>query len=138
MNEVLEIVKVKKIAHGVVELRSDNILVFRPDVGTFKDYNLQVLAELHEVFVEVTEGIPRLYLCDNRYVTGIVDKEEQIFINKHFGDFATRAAMITHSSLLKMLVNSYTTIFKPKVEIKLFKTEQDAVKWLLKTPAHSE
>lgn len=138
MSEALEILKVKKISHGVVELRSDDILVFRPDIATFKEFNLEVLKDLREVCVEITDGIPRPYMCDNRYITGIVNKEEQAYINEYFGDFATHAAMITRSSLIRMLVNSYTALFKPKVEIKLFNTEQDAVKWLLKSSARSK
>jgi len=131
MEQEIEILKVKNISHGVVELRSDNILTFRPDVATFKNYNLDVLEELLEVFVEITDGRPRPYLCDNRYVTGIVNKEEQAYMNKHFGNFATKAAMITDSALIKILVNSYNSVFKPKVQLKLFGTEDKAVDWLL-------
>lgn len=132
MEVELAIVKVKEITHGVVELRSDNILVFRPDVSTFKDYNLKVLADLVEVFLEITEGTPRPYLVDNRYITGIVNKEEQAFVNAHFERFATKGAMITHSPIIKVLLNSYTAVFKPKIELKLFTTEEAAVKWLLR------
>ena len=132
MIEDFKILKVKNIPHGVVELRSDNILVFRPDIGTFKEYNLNVLSELLETFKEITDGVPRPYLCDNRHVTGIVNKEEQAYMNQYFGDFATKAAMITHSPLIKVLVNGYNSIFKPKVEIKLFNSENLAVEWLLK------
>ena len=132
METEIEILKVRKTSYGLVELRSDNILTFRPDIVTFKEYNLEILKDLLEVFAEITDGVPRPYLCDNRYVTGIVSKEEQAYMNEHFGEFATRAAMITHSSLIRFLVNGYNTVFKPKVELKLFKTEKAAVKWLLK------
>jgi len=133
MKAEFEILKVKRISHGVVELRSDNILVFRPDIATFKEYNLQVLKDLLDVFVEVSDGIPRPYLCDNRYITGIVNKEEKAYMNDHFGTFATKAAMITNSPVIRMLVNGYNSVFKPIVQIKLFGTENEAVEWLLHT-----
>jgi hypothetical protein len=131
MKEPLTILKVKKISHGLIELRCDNILTFRPDVASFKNYDLQVLQDLLEAFIEITDGTPRPYMCDNRYVTGIVNKEEQAYMNKHFGSFATKAAMITHSPIIKVLLNSYNYVFKPKIQLKLFISEDEAVKWLL-------
>lgn len=131
MEEVLEILKVKESVHGVIELRSDNILYFKPDVVTFKEYNLQILEELMIEFLEITDGIPRPYLVDNSYITGIINKEEQAYVNANFGRFATRGAMITNSNLIRVMLNSYNTIFKPKVELKLFKNEEKAVEWLL-------
>src|SRR5690606_29980650 len=111
MEENVTILKVKEITHGVIELRSDNILTFRPDIVTFKDYNLQVFKDLLEVFLEMTEGVPRPYLCDNTYVNGIVDKESLAFMNEHFDSFATQAAMITSSPVTKLVLNGYNTIF---------------------------
>lgn len=133
MNEKVEIVKFIELPYGLVELRSDNILTFRPDVGVFKEYNLEILKELLEVFVEITDGIPRPYLCDNRYITGIVNREEQAYMNQHFGEFSTRSAMITNSTIVKVLVNTYNSLFKPKIELRLFNSEETAIEWLLNT-----
>lgn len=132
MKEEITILKMKKITHGVIELRSDNILTFRPDVATFKEYNLQVLSDLLEAFIDISDGIPRPYMCDNSHITGIVNKEEKEYINEHFGAFATEAAMITNSPIMRVLVNGYHSVFKPKVRIKLFTTEDEAVSWLLR------
>lgn len=123
--------KDKKSPHGLIELRSDDILVFRPDLTTFKQYDIPVLEDLLVDFVDITGGVPRPYMCDNRHIPGLVNREEKEFINKHFGEFATHCAMITHSAAVKVLVNGYNAIFKPDVEIKLFKQEFDAVDWLL-------
>ncbi len=127
----LTILKEEKIGHGLIQLRDDNILFFKPDLANFKEYNLEVLKDLHEAFVNITDGIPRPYLCDNRYITGIVNKKEMEFMNAHFGDFATKAAMITNSSVIRVLVNTYHSVFKPKVIVKLFQDEKSAVQWLL-------
>lgn len=131
MEDVLEILKTKQTVHGMIELRSDNILYFKPDVATFKEYNFQVLKELLEDFLDITEGQPRLYLVDNSYITGIVSKEELAYMNDNFHRFAKRAAMLTHSNLIRVMLNGYNTIFKPKVELRLFTSEQKAVEWLL-------
>lgn len=131
MNVETEITKMVETKHGVIELRSDNILYFKPDVATFKEYNLQILEELLIEFEAITEGIPRPYLVDNSYITGIINKEEQAYVNANFGRFATRGAMITNSNLIRVMLNSYNLIFKPKVELKLFNSEAKAIEWLL-------
>lgn len=131
MNQEVEILKIIDLPYGMVELRSDNILMFKPDIARFKGYNIQILKELLEVFVEATDGVPRPYLCDNRYITGIVNKEEQAYMNEHFSKFATRAAMITESPIVNVIVNTYNAVFKPKVEVKLFGSESKAIEWLL-------
>jgi len=117
--------------HGVVELRSDEILCFRPDVKTFKEYNLEVLKDLLKIFIEITDGKPRPYLADNSYITGIVNKEEQDYMNQHFCKFATKAAIITHSPVMKIIHNTYNLLFKPEIEIQLFTHEDKAINWLL-------
>lgn len=131
MSIKVDVLKSITTPHGLVELRADNILVFRPEISTFKDYNLIVLRDLLDAFLEITEGTPRPYLCDNRFVTGIINREEQAYINKHFHEFATKSAMLTNSSLLRVMLNGYNALFQPTVEIRLFKTETEAVDWLL-------
>lgn len=122
----------RKLSYGIVELRDNNILSFTPDHSVFKEYDLHILEELLVVFKEITEGVPRPYLADNRFITGIVTKEEKEFMNKHFEEFATKAALLTDSLILPYIVNSYNSVFKPVVEVKLFNDEEVAVKWLLR------
>ena len=131
MKNSCEILKTKELPYGHIELRSDNILVFRPCVKVFKEYNLEILKELHREFVIITEGSPRPYMVNNQYITGIINKEEMAFIDKYFPEFATKSAIITHSAVMKVLVNMYNSLFKAKVEIRLFTSEEPAVKWLL-------
>lgn len=126
-----EILREKTTSHGVIQLRSDNILVFRPDVHTFKEYDIEILKELRTHFMEITDGIPRPYMADNRHITGIVTKEEKEYINQYSGDFATKMALLTHSPIMKVMLNTYMAMFKPKMKIKLFQVEEEAVKWLL-------
>ncbi len=130
VDSTYEILKEREISHGLIQLRSDNILVFRPDVHTFKEYDLEILKELRSNFIEITDGIPRPYMADNRHITGIINKEEKEYINTYAGDFATKMALLTHSPVMKVMVNTYLAVFKPKVNIKLFKSEEEAVKWL--------
>jgi hypothetical protein len=131
MKDSVTIVKCVELTYGKVELRSDNILTFRPDLRIFKEYDLTILAELLGVFKEMADGCPRPYLTDNRYISGIITREEQAYINENFGDFATKAAMLTQSPIIRVMLNSYNSIFKPKVELKLFTDEEKAVEWLL-------
>lgn len=131
MEENIRILKEKKITHGVVELRSDNILTFRPDIVTFKEFNLQILNDLLEVFMEITNGVPRPYLCGDTYSTGIVSKEELDFMSKHYPSFATKAAMITQSPVARVLADTYNSTFNPMVKVGAFSSEKSAIEWLL-------
>lgn len=128
---MVEILRIIEIPHGTVELRSDDIITFRPNLATFKEYNLDVLSDLTDALVEISDGEPKPYLSDNRYITGFMGKKEQKFINENIARFATRCAIITKSPLVRILVNGYHMVFKPEIELKIFKTEADAVKWLL-------
>lgn len=132
MSAQVEILKSVKLPYGVAELRSDNIIAFRPDIAVFKEYNFDILTELKDIFIEMNEGTPRPYLCDNRYISGIISKEEQAYVNKHFGEFATKGAMISHSQLLRFMLLGYNAFFKPKVELRVFNSESKAIEWLLK------
>lgn len=129
---MVEILRTIEIPHGRVELRSDEIITFRPNLGVFKEYNLEVLRDLTAALVEISEGKPKPYLSDNRYITGFMGKKEQKFINENIAKFATRSAIITKSPLVRILVNSYHSVFKPIVDVRIFSNEEDAVKWLLR------
>ena len=92
--------------YGVIELKSDNILVFRPNVATFKEYNLEILKELRVEFVKITEGTHRPYMRDNSHITGLVTKEQKEYINKYAPEFATHMAIITHSPVMNFILNT--------------------------------
>lgn len=131
MSESLKVVKCVELEYGIVELRSDNILVFRPDIYRFKEYDMEILEELLEVFLEVTEGTPRPYLCDNSFVPGLIGRKEQKFISETIEQFASSCAMITRSSFIRAVLNGFNAIFKPNINIRIFNTEEEAVNWLL-------
>ena len=105
--------------------------MFRPNVATFKQYDLEVLQDLLVDFVEITGGVPRPYMCDNRHVSVLVNKEEKKFMSEHFEELATEFAMISSSSIMRVLLNSYYITFKPKMKMKLFRDEASAAAWLL-------
>lgn len=126
----VEIVKSKELSFGLVELRSDNILTFRPNLSVFKDFNLSVLDELLKVFLEVTDGVPRPYFCDNRFVLGIVNREEMIYMNQHFEKFATACGIVTSTPISELSIDTFNSDFDSKVKVKSFLTEEEAINWL--------
>lgn len=128
----VNIVKSVTLDYGVLELRSDNILKFTPDIVTFKNFSIPIFKEMHEVCMEITEGIPRPYLADVRYITGILSHEEKVFVRNTFSDFASKSAFLSETALFRMIFNSYMAIHNSDIPMKLFKKEKDAVAWLLK------
>ena len=129
MSETFTILKSVELDYGVAELRSDNILTFEPN-HLLKDYTVPILKELLSAFIEITEGKPRLYYCNNSYILSMLSKEEQDFVNKHFLEFATAFAMLEGSPITRLITNSFISAYKPIIPVKMFKRKEDAITWL--------
>ena len=64
MGNDIHIIQKTKCSIGTIALRNDKVLTLHPfeDVTTV---NLQQLKEMHEIFMEITQGVPHLYYSDN-------------------------------------------------------------------------
>ena len=124
-----KIIQSVELDFGIAELRSDNILSFNPnkDLGI---YNLKQLQEMLVVFKKMTNGKPLPYYSDNRSLTGVFGSEEKVFMSNYFHEFATAFAMTESSALTRFLAHSFMYINRPRIPIKMFKKENDAINWL--------
>jgi hypothetical protein len=52
-------------------------------------------------------------------------------------DFITAAAMVTDSTLTRVVINTFNAVAKHDVPFKLFSTEEEALTWLKKFPNES-
>lgn len=129
MEKPVEILKSVELDFGVIELRSDNILTFDPN-EKLEVYTLDILKVMITEFKTITNGTPRLYLCDNSKINSGIGSKEKEFVNKHTHEFATAFAMVENSALIRFLVHSYNHLYKPIVPVKMFKKKEDAIAWL--------
>jgi hypothetical protein len=127
----VDILKSEDLNYGVAQLRSDGILTFDPNPAVMKDYTVEILEEMLEVFLRFSDGSPMPYFCDNRYILGMLGADEKEFIMQHFHKFASVFAMTVSSPITRLVANTFVKIQKPPVQLKMFRKKEDAINWLL-------
>ena len=132
MGTDVTILKSSDLPFARIELRSDGILTFEPDPGKLKDYTVPILEESLVAMLEISEGIPRPYFCDNRYVLGILGAEEKKFIKAHFHKFVSCYAMAENSPITRFVANSFFKAFKDEIDMRMFKDKESGITWLKK------
>jgi hypothetical protein len=65
---------------------------------------------------------------------GTVTPEAREILSNEGAEGLSRAALVTSSSFNTVMGNIFIQINKPKIPIKLFKTQEDGLKWLKKDP----
>lgn len=124
------IIHEEKCEIGDIILRNDKILMFKP----FEDVNscsIDHLKEMHSIFMDLTKGVPHLYFSDNSRNKNLdVGSAEKTFIKNTIHEFAKACAVSENSALVRYMSHSFLYLYKPKIPIKLFKTEKDSINWL--------
>lgn len=113
---------------GNIILRSDKILMFKPFDG-ITTCNLEELKEMYAIYMDITKGIPHLYYTDNTNIKNF-GSEERIYISTNFHHFASASAIKENSAVVRFITHSMIYLNRPKIPLKMFKTEEDAVIWL--------
>ncbi|MBL4593961.1 MAG: hypothetical protein JKX68_09120 [Flavobacteriales bacterium] len=126
--ENIYIIKEQKCDVGNIILRSDKILMFIPFDGV-TTCNLKNLKEMYAIFMDLTNGIPHLYYSDNTNLKSF-GSEERVYVSATFHDFALACAIKENSAIVRFITHSMVYLNKPKIPIKMFKTEKDSFKWL--------
>lgn len=118
-----------RLDHGTVVLTPENILCFNPN-GNLPGYNLNQLKKMLEAFKKITKGKRYPYYSDNTQLEGKFTSEAKIFMSNHFHEFATAFAMKEDSPLIRYVTHTFIYLNKPKIPIRMFKTEKEAINWL--------
>lgn len=123
----MELTKVIERKYGKVELREDGILTFKVN-GDHK-LILEDLEDVLKVLIEVSEGTPRPFYSDNSELKDLGFAERK-FIGNNLHLFATASAVKENSEVIRFIGHTINQLFPPKVPMKMFKTEREAVAWL--------
>lgn len=113
---------------GTVELRSDDILIFTPEKGIITLDMVQLEVMLKNL-IKLSNGKPKPFISDNRTVKSF-GFEERDYVAKNIHLFATASAIIEDSFVIRFITHTITTMFKPQIPVKMFKTKAAAVTWL--------
>lgn len=124
----IKIIKSIDLDFGVIELRNDNIITFEPKEG-ITTLTLLMLQESLDIFIELSDGIPRLYFSNNNNLKSL-GTEEKIFIKNNIHRFAKACATTENSAITRFITYTFMQLFKPSIPLKMFKTKEEAYVWL--------
>ncbi|MGE0560516.1 MAG: hypothetical protein AB7O47_01750 [Flavobacteriales bacterium] len=124
----IEIIKSVELDFGTIELRSDNILTFEPAKG-ITTVNKDQLVIMLKNLIEISNGVPRPFISDNRNVTSF-GFEERDYVAKNIHLFATASAILEDSFVIRFITHTIITLFKPQIPMQMFKTKEGAIEWL--------
>lgn len=112
---------------GTIHFRSDDILAFYPneDILTI---NMEQLKIMLETLIKITDGKPKPFFSNNRTLKHLGYKERQ-YIGENIHLFASASAVIS-TPIVKFIGHTITHLFKPKIPMAFFTTEEEAIKWL--------
>lgn len=127
----MEVTIIKRIGldFGTIELRSDDIMTFNPAPG-ITTVNIEQLKIMLATLIELCGGKPKPFLSNNKNVKSF-GYEERAYVGKNIHLFATASAVIESSPVIRFIAYTIVSMFKPKIPVKLFKTKEDAITWLL-------
>lgn len=128
MSEEITIIRTEKCSVGTITLRSDKILMFKPFDG-INTCNVKELEEMYTIFMDITKGIPHPFYSDNSNIKSF-GSEERAYVCANFHHFAIASAIKENSAIVRFITSYMVYLNKPKIPLKLFKTENDAVVWL--------
>lgn len=128
----IEIIKSVQLDFGTIELRSDDILTFGPAKG-ITTVNKDQLVIMLENLIEISNGVPKPFITDNRNIKSF-GFEERDYVAKNIHLFATASAILEDSFVIRFITHTIITMFKPQIPMKMFKTKEDAIKWLRTYP----
>ena len=127
--EKTSIIKSVSFEYGVIELRSDDILTYKP-AKEFKTFSLELVKAAVEILIEVTEENPKLYVCDIRHFNKNADSETKSYIEKTLPQYATACAVLEKSAIIAHATHLFLHFYKPKLPFKLFQSSEKAIDWL--------
>ncbi len=116
---------------GCLELRQDGVLYWKPQSGQ-TSVKLEELEQMLEAAFQLTNNQPRPFLSDNRQYESLGFAERQ-YVGDNIHRFASSVAILESSPVVRFISHTINQFFPPKVEIQMFKTEEEALEWLTTT-----
>lgn len=91
-----------------------------------------MLAELYRVDAELTGNVPHCVLADVSRDVSSTEEARKYAANNEFMQSHIAYAMIGKTLPVNILANFFINVNRPKVPTRLFRSEEDASKWLLR------
>ena len=84
---------------------------------------------MYVIFMDMTDGVPHLYYSDNTNLKNL-GSEERVYVSATFHHFASACAIKENSAIVRFITHSMIYLNKPKIPLKMFKSEIASINWL--------
>jgi hypothetical protein len=101
-------------------------------ISTKENFILEDYKALVIAIADISKGKKLPYLTDERGKQRYMDNESKKFMNDNLHKYVSACAVMEDSAVLRFLVHTFVSIYRPKVPIKMFKSRDDANSWLVK------
>lgn len=132
---MIEILKDKIVAKiefdfGTMYKTEHPFIYFAPSPD-LQELDLRILEQMYSASMELCNHEPIPFLSDNRSMTKAPNQEGRIYIQQNFHHFATKSAILENNALVRHVTHLMNYLTPPKIPMRLFKDEKDAIKWLI-------
>ncbi len=117
----------KECSFGDLIYDEEGFLVLSSSVEQF---SLENYEELLESIKELSNGQLLPYMSDERGKQRYMDNDSKKYINDHMHKYVSACAIMEDSAVLRFLTHTFVAIYRPKVPIRMFKSENEARKWM--------
>lgn len=124
----VKIVKTIELDFATMQLRDDGIVEF---TGT-KDLDglsIERIEALYVAMITLTENKPSpLFVATINHIQ--LSDEEKNRVTAKLPSCITACAIKEENNMIRFMVHTFNYLYRPASPIKMFKTEEEAIKWL--------
>lgn len=117
-------------AAGLIWLNDDGIIIDIIDAGK-PVHNREHAIEHIKVYQQIAGTIARPLMVDITNIRSLERGAREVYANPANADFVSAVALITNSTISRVVGNFYISIHNNPTPIKLFKEPRKAKEWLM-------
>lgn len=124
--------EIYKMLNKTVELYIDEERILRVTVLEGAEIDIEEAKENFESARKLSEGKRMLKLVDAKAYFTMTKRARDFAASKETNEFNIARAIVTNSLANRLLINFFITFHKPQTPVKMFSSEEEALKWLRK------
>jgi len=122
---------VETISLPFAEITKDEKGIFRVHYLEGSTIDIPEKKELSRAYQEITKGEKSLFILKAQNHVSFTKEAKEYSIRIESKQPFLAVALVAHNLAYQLIADFYFKFYKPKVTLKVFKTEEKAVEWLL-------
>ena len=124
----VKIVKTIELDFATMQLRDDGIVVFLGNKD-LDGLSVERIESLYVAMITLTENKPSpLFVATINHIQ--LSDEEKNRVTAKLPSCITACAIKEENNMIRFMVHTFNYLYRPASPIKMFKTEEEAIKWL--------